>query len=367
MPPSDPTIEKNNSAPEIIVSRSSIRRSGTGRSPTRQTRSRLPVSSPPTNRQRVAAVAALHSKVHKNNTNDSDEEVESSRKSSRVLKGRPRGRQSSSRERREDSQRSSSRGRNSRHTRSRSLNQPRSARNRASTLDSFRSKNGDDSGFAPEAQAYKTPLTPPRQERDRVRNVDRSKKSKSPRVRTVGRAKSDELPLRISQSPTRSLSNDPASDLSTFFSQNASISRRPKPKGASKSVTTPRPMIKTKKIRRASLTGASSNDVDAKVTNTGNKETEDPEEASDIDSETEEFHKDQVHDSQQSFPSARDMESALQQHMNRTDNLLYSVFPKHIAEDLRAGRKVEPQNHEIVTIFFSDVVRTVHTSKHNLS
>lgn len=50
------------------------------------------------------------------------------------------------------------------------------------------------------------------------------------------------------------------------------------------------------------------------------------------------------------------MESALQMHMSRTENLLFEVFPKHIAEALRSGRKVEPENHECVTIFFSDIV-----------
>jgi class 3 adenylate cyclase len=37
-------------------------------------------------------------------------------------------------------------------------------------------------------------------------------------------------------------------------------------------------------------------------------------------------------------------------------NLLLEVFPKHIAEALRDGRKVEPEHHDCVTIFFSDIV-----------
>jgi len=41
---------------------------------------------------------------------------------------------------------------------------------------------------------------------------------------------------------------------------------------------------------------------------------------------------------------------------DRTKELLDEVFPKHVAEALRAGRQVEPESREIVTIFFSDIV-----------
>ena len=39
-----------------------------------------------------------------------------------------------------------------------------------------------------------------------------------------------------------------------------------------------------------------------------------------------------------------------------TDTLLFEVFPQHIAIALRDGTKVEPETHQVVTIFFSDIV-----------
>lgn len=40
----------------------------------------------------------------------------------------------------------------------------------------------------------------------------------------------------------------------------------------------------------------------------------------------------------------------------RNANLLDEIFPKHIAEALSNGRKVEPEHYDCVTIFFSDIV-----------
>lgn len=37
-------------------------------------------------------------------------------------------------------------------------------------------------------------------------------------------------------------------------------------------------------------------------------------------------------------------------------DMLYQVFPKHIADALKAGEKVEPESHENVTIVLSDIV-----------
>ena len=41
---------------------------------------------------------------------------------------------------------------------------------------------------------------------------------------------------------------------------------------------------------------------------------------------------------------------------DRTDVLLEQLFPCHVAEALKEGRKVEPEMHDQVTIVFSDIV-----------
>eukprot|EP00977_Amphora_coffeiformis_P012826 scaffold3240_cov187-Amphora_coffeaeformis.AAC.21 len=42
--------------------------------------------------------------------------------------------------------------------------------------------------------------------------------------------------------------------------------------------------------------------------------------------------------------------------MDSQDRLLEEVFPAHIAQALREGKKPEPESHECVTIFFSDIL-----------
>lgn len=50
------------------------------------------------------------------------------------------------------------------------------------------------------------------------------------------------------------------------------------------------------------------------------------------------------------------LQSSKSSKMQRTDDLLFQVFPQHVAEALRDGRKVEPEHRDMVTIFFSDIV-----------
>ena len=40
----------------------------------------------------------------------------------------------------------------------------------------------------------------------------------------------------------------------------------------------------------------------------------------------------------------------------RSESLLFEVFPQHVAEALRDGRKVEAESYDCVTVFFSDIV-----------
>ena len=60
--------------------------------------------------------------------------------------------------------------------------------------------------------------------------------------------------------------------------------------------------------------------------------------------------------------SPRDAEPLTKTHNTFKDGMknkptsLYDVFPKHIADSLNAGKKVEAESHEIVTVVFSDIV-----------
>eukprot|EP00980_Cylindrotheca_fusiformis_P024135 scaffold11561_cov151-Cylindrotheca_fusiformis.AAC.8 len=44
-------------------------------------------------------------------------------------------------------------------------------------------------------------------------------------------------------------------------------------------------------------------------------------------------------------------------------DMLYQVFPRKVADMLKLGQKVEPENHNNVTVFFSDIIRFTDISR----
>jgi len=56
-------------------------------------------------------------------------------------------------------------------------------------------------------------------------------------------------------------------------------------------------------------------------------------------------------------------QQSVQRKERATGDMLYQLFPKHIADALKAGQKVEPENHELVTVVFSDIVHFTDISR----
>jgi guanylate cyclase, other len=52
-------------------------------------------------------------------------------------------------------------------------------------------------------------------------------------------------------------------------------------------------------------------------------------------------------------PLTREMINSGGREKPKTVDMLYEVFPRHIADALKAGRKVESETHDMVTVFFS--------------
>ena len=50
-------------------------------------------------------------------------------------------------------------------------------------------------------------------------------------------------------------------------------------------------------------------------------------------------------------------------HKKRAGEMLYELFPRHVADALRKGQKVEPESHELVTIIFSDIIHFTDISR----
>jgi len=210
----------------------------------------------------------------------------------------------------------------------------------------------------------------------------REKESKEPSKRTTRSGKT----RGGKKNSTRALSPGPAPKLQPAKVPHSVSGRRRRSVGSSTlnnngaATRSPgalvgRPMVTNHKAIR---TGRPTSDVEySNSQNTGNSSSahvrqaqshstliyhSDESEASDIDSETESstgaLQSMSVQDigAIRGIETAREIDSKWQQHMSRTDNILFSVFPRHIAEALVAGKKVEPENHELVTIFFSDIV-----------
>lgn len=178
----------------------------------------------------------------------------------------------------------------------------------------------------------------------------------------------------------RAKSTDDMGDLNTFFNHNGAVSRRKKPGSSSKSVASMPSRTKRSGNRRRTETDSADSikppSSRSTVTSTETPYDSEEDDGDDsIDESLEDLNdsrqrqglsnrsvesspSDLGHDSYGSLGSLTNlsMEAALQMHMSRTENLLFDVFPKHIAEALRSGRKVEPENHDCVTIFFSDIV-----------
>lgn len=48
----------------------------------------------------------------------------------------------------------------------------------------------------------------------------------------------------------------------------------------------------------------------------------------------------------------------------RTEDILLELFPRHVANALKEGRKLDPEHHEMVSVFFADIVGyTTHASE----
>ena len=47
----------------------------------------------------------------------------------------------------------------------------------------------------------------------------------------------------------------------------------------------------------------------------------------------------------------------------RAGDLLNDIFPKHVADALKKGQKVEPEKHDMVTVIFSDIISFTDISK----
>jgi Adenylate and Guanylate cyclase catalytic domain len=179
--------------------------------------------------------------------------------------------------------------------------------------------------------------------------------------------------------PQRSKSADSDHGLDNFLQQNMSVSRRKKTSSGSRSVASMPASAKGRR-RRVSISERTDDTEDTTKPNSIPDMDEDYEEdlvgdhsakkgssyrsgggSSAVGDNTENDDDDDAASIDLDLATARTFQQQtfnekLQLHLSKTDSLLYSVFPKHVADALRNGQKVAPENHELVTIFFSDIV-----------
>lgn len=255
----------------------------------------------------------------------------------------------------------------------RSVGGSRSQRRERTSVSSSKSRERTSSTREGSSSSFKRP---PRSSRGVGRSKSDMGSGLSPRrsPRSGGGGSSEAPSRRMAPGRSKSASDD-MGDLGDFFSRTAQVSRRSGKKtgsgsGARSVASMP---VRSRRLRRNTSSDSkelpSANSSTRKPARRGSHDSFESDE--EYDESIAESLEDDLNDirkpsssqslsnfgeGSQSSLGALELEAALQMHMSRTENLLFDVFPKHIAEALRSGRKVEPENHECVTIFFCDIV-----------
>lgn len=56
-------------------------------------------------------------------------------------------------------------------------------------------------------------------------------------------------------------------------------------------------------------------------------------------------------------------EDQLLDYRKRSTDMIYELFPRHVAEAIKKGQKVEPESHDLVTVIFSDIINFTDISR----
>jgi hypothetical protein len=182
-------------------------------------------------------------------------------------------------------------------------------------------------------------------------------------TRQLRRSSNDngEKERRHRKPPIRSRSDDLASEngmdngLDNFLKHSVTVSRRKKGASGSRSVASA-PIRQHKSRRHHRPSDPNSSSSKAKPINSDDVlEEGDDEDQSDSEVDHNRSLDLDLATARGNFGEQQHLNEKLQLHLSKTDELLYSVFPKHVADALRNGQKVAPENHDIVTIFFCDI------------